>query len=76
MKIKQKFLLAVQLLAPGDTFIFQIAERAREEDLPSAPGAAALELVANLVRLSSRTGCPRRAVRYGLRRKAIHRAVR
>jgi hypothetical protein len=72
MNIKQKFLQAVQILAPGDTFILRIAERVREDDLPAVPGAAALELVANLARLASRTGCPRRAARYGLRRKANH----
>ena len=63
MKIKQKFLQAVRLLAPGDTFIFQIAERVPEDALPAAPGAAALELVATLAQMATRTGCPRRAAR-------------
>ncbi len=48
MKRKQQFLKAVRILAPGDKFILQAAQRAPEEHLPARPGGAALELVVAL----------------------------
>ena len=36
---------AVQILAPGDQFIYQAANRIPEERLPAFPGGAALEVV-------------------------------
>jgi len=48
MKRKQRFLKAVQILAAGDKFIPQAAERVPEESLPACPGGAALELVVAL----------------------------
>ena len=40
---KQQFRRAVQLLVPGDQFIYQAAQRIPEEKLPAFPGGAALE---------------------------------
>ena len=48
MKRMQQFLKAVRILAPGDKFILQAAQRAPEEHLPARPGGAALELVVAL----------------------------
>jgi hypothetical protein len=48
---KQKFMHAVQILAPGDQLIFQAAQRIPEEKLPAFPGGAALEFVAALHKL-------------------------
>ncbi len=42
---KRKFMQAVQILAPGDQFIYQAAQRISEERLPAFPGGAALEVV-------------------------------
>jgi hypothetical protein len=66
---KQQFLSAVQILAPGDRFILEAAERVPEESLPVAPGAAALEMVVALQKLmpqssASRPECDRREI-YG-----------
>ena len=51
MKRKQQFLKAIQILAPGDTFILKAAERVPEESLPVAPGGAALQLVVAMQKL-------------------------
>jgi hypothetical protein len=56
MRRKQQFLKAVQILAPGDTFILKAAERVPEESLPVAPGGAALQLVVAMQKLIPRTG--------------------
>lgn len=53
MNRKERFLKAVQLLAPGDEFILGLAQRVREEQLPAHPGAAALQLVVEAQRLQS-----------------------
>jgi hypothetical protein len=45
MKRKQQFMQAVQILAPGDQFIHQVAQGIPEEKLPAFPGGAALEFV-------------------------------
>jgi hypothetical protein len=47
---KEKFLTAVQILAPNDAFILQSAQLVREETLPAFPGGAALEFVVALRR--------------------------
>jgi hypothetical protein len=67
---REKFLAAVQLLAPENPFIIQVAQRVSEADLPSAPGAAALELVAHLESLANNT-CP---VRTASHYRCAHRA--
>jgi hypothetical protein len=51
MKRKQRFLKAVQILAPGDKFVLEAAQRVPEESLPVASGGAALELVVALQKL-------------------------
>jgi hypothetical protein len=51
MKRKRQFLNAVQILAPGDTFILNAAQRVPEENLPGFPGGAALGLVVALQKL-------------------------
>src|SRR5260370_5786427 len=56
MKRKQQFLKAIQILAPGDTFIRKAAERVTEESLPVAPGGAALELVVAMQKLIPSVG--------------------
>jgi hypothetical protein len=48
MNRKCKFLRAVQILAPGDDFVFRAAARVPEETLLSFPGGAALEMVVAL----------------------------
>ncbi len=48
MKRKTQFLKAVRLLAPKDFFINKAARQIREDELPSAPGGVALELVSAL----------------------------
>ncbi len=45
MKRRQRFLNAVQILAPGDKFILWAAQGVPEESLPVCPGGAALDLV-------------------------------
>jgi hypothetical protein len=45
MKKKNQFMSAVEILAPGDHFIHQVAQRIPVEELPNFPGAAALEFV-------------------------------
>jgi hypothetical protein len=52
MNKKQQFLNAVQTLAPGDKLIFNAAQGVREESLPVAPGATALEFVMAMQRLN------------------------
>ena len=51
MKRKQQFLKAVQILAPGDTFIFKADQRVPKESLPVYPAGAALKLVVALQKL-------------------------
>lgn len=53
MNKKQQFLRAVQILALGDHFILQAAERVREESLPYIPGGAALEFVTAMEKFKS-----------------------
>ncbi len=53
MKRKQQFLRAIQILAPGDTFILKAAQRVPEESLPVYSGGAALELVVAMQKLLS-----------------------
>ncbi len=61
MKRKQKFLSAVKILAPGDALILRLARRVSEEELPAFPGAAALQFVAQLSRLTPNSRlCARR----------------
>jgi hypothetical protein len=48
MNRKQKFIEAVQLMAPKNNFIFQTAQLVPEEDLPPIVGVAAFELAATL----------------------------
>jgi hypothetical protein len=42
---RQKFIRAIEILAPGDQSILEAAERVDEETLPLFPGSAALEFV-------------------------------
>ena len=63
MNKRDKFLRAVQILAPGNSFMLQVAQRVPEEQLPPAPGGMALELVAHLERLLTSTACPHRTRR-------------
>ncbi len=51
MNRKQQFLNAVQILAPNDPFIYQVALHVPEEALPVCPGGAALEFVGTILRL-------------------------
>ncbi|HYG34357.1 MAG TPA: hypothetical protein VEC99_06210 [Clostridia bacterium] len=53
MKRKEKFLKAVQILAPDDDFIYRAARRVTEESLPVAPGGAALEFVVAMQKLTA-----------------------
>jgi hypothetical protein len=48
---KQKFMRAVQLLAPGDQFIQRAAQGVSAEKLPNFPGSAALEFVVAVQKL-------------------------
>ena len=48
MKRKQRFLKAVQILAPGDQLALNLAKCVPEQKLPAYPGGAALELVVAL----------------------------
>jgi hypothetical protein len=57
---KAQFLKAVHILAPGNQFIHRVALSVPEEQLPVAPGGAALELVATLANMLSPAMCPRR----------------
>lgn len=50
MKRKQKFLRAVEILAPGDQFTLNMANLVPEKKLPAFPGGAALEFVVALQR--------------------------
>ena len=62
MKRKRQFLRAVQILAPGDTFILKAAQCVPEESLPVTPGGAALDLVVamqKLMRSASDSACAR-----------------
>jgi hypothetical protein len=52
MNRKEKFLSAVQILAPGDSRLLNIAHRVREEELPAFPGGAAIEFVVCWQRLA------------------------
>ncbi len=63
---KIEFIRAVRLLAPQDKLVLQFAACVREEDLPNYPGAAALELVAALHRITGAASCPRRLRRSPL----------
>jgi hypothetical protein len=56
MKRKQRFLNAIKILAPGDTFVLKAAERVPEESLPVAPGGAALQLVVAMQNLRPAEG--------------------
>jgi hypothetical protein len=56
MKRKQRFLNAIKILAPGDTFVLKAAERVPEESLPVAPGGAALQLVVAMQNLRQAEG--------------------
>jgi len=51
MKKKNRFMHAVEILAPGDQFIHQVAQRIPVEELPNFPGAAALEFVVAVQKL-------------------------
>jgi hypothetical protein len=62
MNKKQKFIQAVRILAPDNNFIIELAQRVREDDLPTCPGGAALEFVAALMGINGNR-CPRRAIR-------------
>ena len=62
---KQKFMRAVQILAPGDQLIFQAANRIPEERLPAFPGGVALEFVAAFQRLREST-----SINIPIKRKA------
>jgi hypothetical protein len=57
---KQKFLSAVQILAPKNQTILQLAGHVPEERLPLFPGAAALQFVASVHDLLL-AACPDRA---------------
>jgi len=45
---QRRFLKAVQILAPGNSFILRVAQSVPAESLPLAPAGAALELVVTL----------------------------
>ena len=53
MNNKETFLKAVQILAPDNQFIRQAANCVSEESLPAATGAAALEFVVEMQRLTN-----------------------
>lgn len=53
MNKKQQFLKAIEILAPGDSFIFEAAEQVPDQDIPNVPGGAALEFVVAMERLRS-----------------------
>ena len=55
---KQKFMRAVQILAPGDQFIYQAAQRIPGERLPAFPGGAALEVVVAFQKLREPINIP------------------
>jgi len=51
MSRKQQFMRAVEILAPDNRFIHQVAQRIPGEKLPVAPGGVALEFVVALQKL-------------------------
>jgi hypothetical protein len=55
---KQRFMGAIQILAPGDPLIYQAAHRMPEEILPAFPGGAMLELVAGFQELRKSINLP------------------
>jgi len=55
---KQQFMQAVQILAPGDQFIYQAAQRIPEEKLSAYPGGAALEVVVAFQKLREPINIP------------------
>jgi hypothetical protein len=71
MNKKEKFLRAVQILAPGNNLIMQVAQRVSEEQLPFSPGGMALELVAKMERLLTTAACPRSGRHSTPRRRPV-----
>jgi len=62
MNRKEKFLTAVQILAPGDQVILKAAENVAEEGLPLASGGTALRFVAAMQRMNGEaTSCKSRS---------------
>jgi len=59
---KSQFLQAVELLAPGEKLVRELAKSIPENLLPAYPGATALEFVAGLHGLKTGRACPRRSV--------------
>ena len=58
---KSQFLQAVELLAPGEKLVRELAKSIPENLLPAYPGATALEFVAGLHGLKTGRACPRRS---------------
>jgi len=72
MNKKEKFLKAVQILAPNDQFIHQAAHCVSEASLPAATGGAALEFVVAMQRLTGPAWPCRTRFKLAHRRVAAH----
>src|SRR5438876_5662304 len=72
MNKKERFLKAVQILAPDDQFILQSAHCVAEDSLPAAPGGAALEFVVAMQRLTRPAWRCKTRFKLAQRRSATH----